>query len=69
MFSCILITTLLFLKTAYLSVTAFRVAPAGTMPCVAHRHNAINNFLAKATIPIFRNRLLCVKRSLNYKVN
>jgi hypothetical protein len=35
----------------------FRIAPVGTTPVVAYRHNAITNLRASATIPIRRVRL------------
>ena len=35
----------------------FRIAPVGTTPVVAYRHNAITNLRASATIPIRRARL------------
>ena len=34
----------------------FRIAPVGTTPVVAYRHNAITNLRASATIPIRRAR-------------
>ena len=40
----------------------FSTAPAGTIPSVTYRHNAMTSLRATATIPIFRARAPVPKR-------
>ena len=39
------------------SYAALRMAPSGNTPAVAHRHRAISNLRASATMPTLRVRL------------
>lgn len=42
------------------------IAPVGIIRSVAHRHNAINNFRARATIPRLRDRPSRAQTSFKY---
>jgi hypothetical protein len=49
--------------------TAFMMAPLGTTPLVAYRHNAITSFRATATMPMRRARLPVPNRSRYQRVS